>query len=211
MKAAINKKALRKSMRQRRRSLSAAQQKSAAKALFHRLICQPVFMRSRHIAFYLANDGEISPRYLLDTALKMGKQCYLPVLSNQKPGYLSFNQYLSSTRLQKNRFGIPEPIVKGNKSIRTQILDLVLVPLVAFDQSGSRLGMGGGYYDRTFAFKGNSVSQKPYLIGIAHACQESPELPLEHWDIPLHAIVTDKKWIACSRLCHRDFLNTGKR
>ena len=94
--------------------------------------------------------------------------------------------------LLKNSYGIPEPLSKGNRPACN--LDIVLMPLVAFDKQGNRLGMGGGYYDKTFAFKRQTLwRKKPILVGLSHHFQQVDELNNDNWDIPLTAIVTNQK------------------
>ncbi len=194
-------------MRQRRRSLTSGQQRSAAQQLLRRLARQPLFVRSRHIAFYIANDGEIDPRPLLERALAMGKHCYLPVLARDNTR-LEFFRYTPGTSMQRNRYGIAEPSRRGGQRLNTRQLDLVLLPLVAFDARGGRLGMGGGYYDRSFAFKQQSLAHSPYLLGLAHHCQQVDQLTLASWDIPLHAIASDEQLFARGGDLRRDFCRT---
>ncbi len=184
---------LRQQLRNRRRALSRAQQWFAAKVLVKHLRSHPVFLRSQRISFYMADDGEIDPVLLMKMAEHMGKQCYLPVLHPLQPGMLWFSPYREGDSLIQNRFGLAEPAA-GNKIIPSWTLDLVLMPLVGFDDQGHRLGMGGGFYDRTFAFKQNSVSRPktPVLMGLAHHCQKVEALTCESWDIPLDYIVTDQ-------------------
>lgn len=198
--------ALRREMRRRRRALSPQEQNRAALQLSRLLVRQPLFVRSRNIALYLANDGEICPRFVLQKALAMGKRCYLPVLQPGARNRLWFARYQQGTPLFNNRFGIPEPLPALSTLCRAPQLDLVLMPLVAFDRRGGRLGMGGGFYDRTFAFKQKVNAHKPYLLGLAHQCQEVPALDLAHWDIPLHGIATDKGLVVNNRAGNqRDF------
>jgi 5-formyltetrahydrofolate cyclo-ligase len=189
---AIDRQSIRREMRRRRRALTARQQEVAAENLMRLLRRQPLFQRSRHIAFYLPNDGEIDPRPLLRASLRLGKHCYLPALHPARSGHLWFLPYGPDTPLAPNVFGIPEPVVGGTRRRPASALDLVVLPLVAFDQSGARLGMGAGYYDRTFAFKAHSPRRSPLLMGLAHRCQEVEHLPTQPWDVPLAAIATDE-------------------
>ncbi len=115
---------------------------------------------------------------------------YLPCL--QARCRLSFRQVSPRSHLSVNRFGIPEPPRKAT-TIDAHALDVVIVPLVAFDPAGRRLGMGGGYYDRSFAFKRQFPQRGPVLIGLAHSCQEVAQLTAQAWDVPLDWIVTEKK------------------
>ncbi len=193
----LNRNQLRREMRHRRRALTPAQQKQAALALRSQLLKIPQFLRAKRIAVYLPNDGEIDPSLLIEQARKMGKTCYLPVLQPLVVNRLWFVRYDHQTPMTKNRFGIPEPQIKrfaDNARNRSKAadLDLVLLPLVAFDEHGGRMGMGGGFYDRTFAFTRQKRSAKPALIGLAHECQKVETLPIASWDIPLTGVVTDK-------------------
>jgi 5-formyltetrahydrofolate cyclo-ligase len=98
-------------------------------------------------------------------------------------------------RLQENRFGIPEPCVPARALVRAQLLDLILVPLVAFDASGNRLGMGGGYYDRSLAFVAQRQHwRKPHVVGLAYEFQRVARMPANAWDVPLAAVVTNRSW-----------------
>lgn len=179
-------------MRQQRRTLSPQQRRNAALALERRLGRHPLFLRSRHVAFYLPNDGEMDLNPLIQRARAMGKQCYLPVLSPLYHNRLWFAPYQADSELVLNRFGIPEPTTNWAVMRPVWTLDLVLTPLVAFDSDGNRLGMGGGFYDRTLAYLGRRRHwHKPHLLGTAYAFQQVEHLPSESWDVPLHGIVTE--------------------
>lgn len=196
-------------MRDRRRALTVAEQHTAALSLANHLLTAPLFWRSRRIAFYVARDGEIDPLPLLYAAASITKRCYLPCLQPAYSGanrhLLWFQRYVPGDPLAANRYGIPEPLNDPTERLRPQVLDLVLLPLVAFDRSGHRLGMGGGYYDRTFAFTASrSAWRRPALIGLAHACQEAAGLPGNAWDIPLDGIATDAGLSLFTRREHRD-------
>ncbi len=185
---------LRRELRQQRSALSAQQQQSAALALDRILGRHPLFLRSKHIALYLPNDGEMDLSPLLQRALSMGKRCYLPVLSPLYHNRLWFAPYDGHNHLELNRFGIPEPIANWSQMRPVWSLDLVLTPLVAFDNRGNRLGMGGGFYDRTLAYlKQRQHWRKPRLLGTAHAFQQVKQLAHESWDIPLQGVVTERE------------------
>lgn len=185
---------LRKTLRARRRALSHAQQRAHALRLCDLLKHQRWFQTARHIAFYLPADGEIDPRPLLNLALALGKHCYLPVLCGKQ---LRFRRYCPRTVLVCNRFGIAEP-AKGTPERAPWLLDLVLMPLVGFDARGNRLGMGGGFYDRTFAILPGRPRPKGRRLGLAHSCQELAALPVQSWDIPLHGIATERGLLQCT-------------
>lgn len=186
-----NRATLRQTLRNQRRLLSAREQNLAAKNLYHRVVTDKTFRKAGRIAFYFASDGEIDPLALLFKALAMGKQCYLPVLSKHKPSQVSFAPFRAGQALTPNRWGILEPDQSPDHFISPRSLNLVLLPLVGFDVCGNRLGMGKGYYDRTFAFKERLGRRQPQLIGLAHDCQKLANLPVNSWDVALDAVISD--------------------
>jgi 5-formyltetrahydrofolate cyclo-ligase len=183
---------LRKLLRKKRRALTPQQQKQAADRLAQQLLGHPSLYRARHVAIYLPNDGEIDPGYYMERAQARGIRFYLPVLHSVHKGRLVFSPYTLGTHLHPNRFGILEPAFRNGLNRPPWAMDAVLMPLVGFDRHGGRLGMGGGFYDRTFAFVRRLPALSPRLIGLAHDLQRMNLLPLQPWDIPLHSIVTDK-------------------
>ncbi|WP_027857479.1 5-formyltetrahydrofolate cyclo-ligase [Marinobacterium jannaschii] len=186
--------ALRRSIRSKRRALTPLQQRQAANRLCKQLRKLPAFLNAQHIAVYLPNDGEIDLQPLIRLCWQLGKKTYLPVLHPVKHNSLWFVPYSAKTRLVKNIYKIPEPVVLGEPKQPIWALDLVLLPLVAFDADGNRMGMGGGYYDRTFAFKTRlGANWGPRLLGMAHELQRVDKLAVASWDIPLTGIVTDMK------------------
>ena len=183
---------LRRALRAQRNTLSAAQQLRAAQQLATRLATQPLFRVSRRIAVYLPNDGEIDPVPLMTRIWRMNKICYLPILSRLTHDRLWFAPFKPDTPLTQNRFGIFEPLTPARNRISAQELDLILMPLVAFDTQGNRLGMGGGFYDKSLAFlRTRRVWRKPHLIGLAHDFQRVDKLTASAWDVPLQAVATD--------------------
>ncbi len=184
--------AIRRRLRQARRDLSPAQQRVASRRLLLQLVQHPLFLRSRHIAFYLPNDGEIDPRPLMRRAQRLGKHCYLPVVSGWPTDRMRFQRILPAQKWTANRYGITEPQASRANQAPAWRLSLILLPLVGFDAQGNRLGMGGGFYDRALAFRlARSRWFGPHLIGLAHHCQKVDSLPAAAWDIPLDGIVSD--------------------
>ncbi|WP_413110992.1 5-formyltetrahydrofolate cyclo-ligase [Thaumasiovibrio sp. DFM-14] len=179
---------IRQQIRQARRQLSVQSQQQAAQALHHQAKQSGLFCHAKHIALYLASDGEIDPSLLIDWLWQQGKQVYLPVLHPFSQGRLLFLHYHCHTVMTTNKYGIREPRLDKNSVIPVRQLDIICTPLVAFDQYGSRLGMGGGYYDRTLAPYAQSAS--PHRVGLAHDCQYVESLTQQHWDIPLSNILT---------------------
>jgi 5-formyltetrahydrofolate cyclo-ligase len=185
---------IRRHMRQARRALSETQRFSCAVALASRVKAHRLFKQSRHLAAYFAVDGEMDPGPLIEHAWSMGKTVYMPVLKPCCDSQLWFTPYQSGDRLIPNRFGIPEPVRACHKHVSPLKLDLVLAPLVAFDDQGNRMGMGGGYYDRSFAFlRQRKLWYRPRLMGLAYEFQRRARLQASPWDIPLNAIATETR------------------
>jgi 5-formyltetrahydrofolate cyclo-ligase len=183
----MNKQLLRIHYRAKRQNLSEVQHKAARKTLLKKAINLPHFKRSKHIALYLPNDGEIDPSLIIKKAWRMNKFVYLPVLDRIHKGHLNFVRYTPKSKMKKNQYGIPEPIFHRYLCIPARHLDLVFLPLVAFDHYKGRLGMGGGYYDRSFSFTRRVHTTK--LLGCAHTCQHTDHIPKELWDIDIHGVI----------------------
>ena len=193
--AALSRPQLRRLLRRARRALSPSEQRQAARGLYQQLAHSPLFRRARHVSLYLPTDGEIDPRLLLRAAQRRGKATYLPVLSAWPRTKMVFQRVLPGEKLRPNRFRILEPRVNVARQRKVWALDLVLLPLVGFDDAGGRLGMGGGFYDRSLAYLARRKTwRKPTLLGLAHECQKVERLDQASWDVPLKATVTDKKW-----------------
>lgn len=185
--------AVRKEIRVGRSSLSSAYRQESARLAARQAIRQPWFLRARTIAAYIPAGGELDPLPILERALSLGKKCYLPVLRPFKQQKLWFAEWNTGSELVTNRFGIPEPEKLNNRLIAPWALDIVLMPLVAFDDRGHRIGMGGGYYDRTLAYTGyRKVWSKPLRVGYGYEFQRLTRINANPWDVPLDAIVTDR-------------------
>ncbi len=193
--APLSRPQLRRMLRKARRALTPSEQRKAAQGLYRQLAQHPLFRRAKHISLYLPTDGEIDPRLLLRAAQRQGKATYLPVLSAWPRTKMVFQRVRPGDKLLPNRFRILEPHVNANRQRNVWALDLVLLPLVGFDDVGGRLGMGGGFYDRSLAYLARRKNwRKPTLLGLAHECQKVERLAQASWDVPLAGTVTDKKW-----------------
>lgn len=187
-----NRNLIRQQIRATRRALSNEQQLSASEALLQRLTKLEKVKEASRIAISLAFDGEIDTRSFIDWCWKNNKQVYLPVVHPFSKGNLLFLHYTSTTKMTNNQYGIIEPKLNQQQICPVKELDLLFTPLVAFDKQGNRIGMGGGYYDRTLA-PWFEQQTGPYPIGLAHDCQYVDQLPIESWDIPLQEIITPAK------------------
>lgn len=186
--------AIRTQIKQQRRQLSIENQQIAAHKATQLLKRQRSFTNSQHIAVYLPMNGELSPLPLVELARKTGKHIYLPVLMPFLSNRLWFAPWSPDTKMKANPFGIPEPVFHGKHLIPANRLDLVITPLVAFDPDCHRIGMGGGYYDRTFSFlRFRQHWRSPKLIGLAYEFQKLKHIDTQAWDVPLHTVVTHER------------------
>jgi 5-formyltetrahydrofolate cyclo-ligase len=186
---------MRAELRARRRALSPAERAHAAK-LVARNVDRAFRLRAgKRVAIYASMREELDTRPLIDLALKRGCRVFLPRI-DRRTGHLDFLETHPEARETVNHLGIVEP--HGTSSVAARWLDLVLMPLVGFDDRGVRLGMGGGYYDRTFAFRNTHASWRgPRLVGLAYAFQLLPSITAAAHDVRMDAVVTDQGVIRC--------------
>ena len=181
---------LRRNKQAQRLQLTAQQLHTAASKL--QVMCEPFIRDKRRIAGYQAVRGEISVDALLQNARTQGALTALPVVTGDT---LLFAPFTDQTPMLKRRFGLTEPDVPKTTYLQPEELDCILVPLVAFDEAANRLGMGGGFYDKSFEFMRdapNRLKQQPLLIGVAHELQKAETVFHEWWDVPLDMVITDK-------------------
>jgi 5-formyltetrahydrofolate cyclo-ligase len=178
---------LRQLLRQRRRDLPAAERIAAAETLAAHLLALPFANVSGHVAGYWAMDGEIA-LHRWQMQLPPQQTYCLPVLHGK---LLRFAPWRPGQALVSNRYGIPEPDVDPAQALRPEEMALVVAPLVGFDPHGRRLGMGGGWYDRSFAFRQRQAAP-PWLVGVGFSAQQVPSLPVEDWDVAVDAICTEQ-------------------
>jgi 5-formyltetrahydrofolate cyclo-ligase len=187
---------IRAEIRNTRKNLSNNQQIIAAQSLkmnFIQHLKSENTTNSKHIAIYLSNDGELDTSLLIKELWNLNHVVYLPITHPFNGANLLFQRYEKNSPMRANRYGILEPKLNCSQICPLPALDYLLMPLVAFDKQGNRLGMGGGFYDRTLARLHEQNWQKPQLIGLAHECQKVDALPIESWDVPLETIITPDK------------------
>lgn len=182
---------LRQHCRQRRNALSPERQQIHAQQATRLLLRSPLLMRSRKIALFLPTDGELDTLPLIQTLWQRKVKVYLPLLTRFRRRPMLFAPFTADTPLLENYFGILEPQVPKHQLISGQHLNSVVMPLACFDALGNRIGMGGGFYDKTFQFKRLRNASTPKLIGWAHQCQKIDTIQTQPWDIPLDALVTE--------------------
>ncbi|WP_312166473.1 5-formyltetrahydrofolate cyclo-ligase [Atlantibacter hermannii] len=178
---------LRQQIRLRRKSLTHEQQTQAAQQAAARMMGFAPVVEAQTVAAFLSFDGELDTRPLIEGLWRAGKKVYLPVLHPFSAGNLLFLRYFPDSDLVLNHFKIHEPALDVRHVLPLNKLDVLITPLVAFDTTGQRLGMGGGFYDRTLQ---NWRAHGLFPVGYAHDCQQVDALPFEEWDIPLPAVIT---------------------
>ncbi len=179
------KQALRQTNRQVRKQLSAAHRRRVSTKICARIRALDQYRYAKRIALYRAVNGEIDLNDIWQSAPMQGKYCYFPVLNDDKT--LIFLPATPATPFHENRFGIGEPAVARELAASPDELDIILLPLIAFDEKGTRLGSGEGYYDRTLANHKNTL-----LIGVAYEFQRQSFIEAQPWDIPMTAIITER-------------------
>lgn len=191
----ISKYSLRKEYRATRARISKSYRETAAREAAACLINIPSFLEAHAVACYLPTQEEFDASPVIEAIWLAKKSCYLPVIAEAEDQFLYFVRYVYGDALRMNRFGILEPVHTA-PHIAPNALDLVITPCVAFDREGHRLGTGGGYYDRTFAFLERDGITTPQLMGLAFAAQEAPYVPADPWDISLMGTLTEKGFLA---------------
>ena len=185
--------ALRQQLRRARRLFSPPQQHYAAKAVASRLGRDPLITPGARIGIYLALPEELNLDEFIALAWSRGCQLFVPHITHLRRRRMAFHPFTCASRLRTHRWGMPQLRDIRQPAINSLILDAVLVPLVGFDVSGQRLGMGAGFYDRHFArLRGSRQWRRPRLIGVAYAAQQVSQLPAPAHDIRLDRIVTER-------------------
>ena len=181
---------IRQHIRQRRRALTPTEQHHFAELAAVRMLAYEPIAKAATVAVFLSFDGELDTTPLIRALWQAGKTIYLPVLHPFSKGNLLFLRYAEDSHLVMNRLKILEPKLNVRDVLPLDKLDVLITPLVAFDEQGQRLGMGGGFYDRTLQ---NWQQHGLWPVGLAHDCQNVPVLPAQEWDIPLPAVVTPSR------------------
>lgn len=195
---------IRQSIRLQRRGVPAEVRSTATARICHFFEHLTDFKKANRVAGFLAFDGEADPMQLMVAAVEQGKQVFVPtILGKDQP--LKFIPWYPNVPLKTNRFGIKELDVPQSEWISGNELDFVINPLVAFDRNCHRLGVGGGYYDRTFQFlnskssfdqalsKDQPVSGRPILAGFAFELQRVESIERKPWDVILDWVITERR------------------
>jgi len=184
-------KEIRNIIKEKRSQLSEKELHLISKAITERIRSFKFPKELTKIGIYYAVNNEVDVHPLCKILWQESKRVYLPIVEKKK---LLFGEYRDTSNLKNNRFKIPEPIVGIESQISAFELDLIFIPLVAFDPMGNRIGMGGGFYDRTLDNKQlDNDLKKPILVGVAYEFQKQNQIQPNSWDIPLDMIFTESK------------------
>ena len=189
------KKRLRHDFKTKRLAISAAQRMQTAEVIAQQLIKLPEWMPANYIAGYWASHGEV-PLHIVQMRVQSPKIWCLPILQTDKT--LKFAPWRSGDPLVSNQYGIPEPDISPTSALDATAISIILLPLLAYTRTGTRLGMGGGYYDRSLAFRAEQASP-PLLIGVAYSSQEADLLPTEEWDVKLDMLINEREVLRFER------------
>ena len=192
----MNIKLTRQNLRNRRKNLSSQERAIASLKISKNLLQSNLLSTSTAISIYLHNDGEVDSECIVKNCSVKKTSFYVPIINNDDSKLLLFSKYGHQMRFKKNKYGIREP--ENPSLMDAHFLDIVIMPLVGFDRTGNRIGMGGGFYDRTFQFLSGRKKIKPLLIGLAYSIQEVANIPNRPWDIPLNFIATENE-IICAK------------
>ncbi len=179
---------IRKSAIRARRALSDDERDIASDMIADRLIRRHEFIAAKSIACYLPMWDEVDPARAIARAWRAKKRVFCPVTDSD--GTMVFRELRPDSMLRQSGFGIWEPV--AGTEIGTRDLDIVITPLVAFDGDGNRIGMGGGFFDRCFAFLRHRRHWiHPKLFGLAFSCQKVEKIQPNPWDIRLYKVITE--------------------
>lgn len=188
--AAIDVREIRKQIRRQRQQLTDPERQSRSRQACDRMIDHDSFMSAGKIGGFLAFDGEANPLDLMIEAVNRGQQVFVPIIVGKgKP--LRFAPWTMTAKMKTNRFGIAEPDVPESDWIEPIDLDFVITPLVAFDESCHRIGVGGGFYDRSFSFRKNGAGKSVTMIGFAFELQKMARIEPRPWDVPIDGVATE--------------------
>jgi 5-formyltetrahydrofolate cyclo-ligase len=186
-------------IRQQRREISNELRKTATQRIVRSMSQLKSFQAARKIAGFLAFDGEADPLELMQLAHLQQKQVFVPIMVAKREA-LKFCPWQPEIAMQTNYFGIEEPAVDPARWISADQLDFVICPLVAFDQRCHRIGVGAGYYDRSFVFLNEfdqnhprHVERPTVLAGFAFEMQRVTEIQPQPWDVALDWVVTERQ------------------
>lgn len=188
------KQTLRTHFREARHALSAETRQQHSQQIADHLQTCAAINHAKHIGVYLSVDSEVETKQIINNLWAANKTVALPVISTNKQ--IEFVRYNANDSLVANQFSILEPTSHTKSHAQNRLTcDCLLIPMVAFNKEGYRLGFGGGYYDKYI----HSVTKTPICIGLAYEIQQTNKIFHESWDKKMHFVVTEEKIYDCCR------------
>ncbi len=193
MNSSLDRESVRREMRARRRSISSRDRTLTSERFASIARRSGLLKPGLQLALYLPYGSEADPSALLRCARKLRCAVHLPLITNYRRSQMRFVPYDQGDRLVRNRYGILEPLARRLDSVSVRRLDVIFIPVVAVDRSGSRIGSGAGFYDRALHhLRGSRTWRRPKLIGLAFDFQLIERIQRQPWDVPLDALLTEK-------------------
>jgi len=186
---------IRNRMQKWRKALGQISVTQAAQAVAAQVVQIREFLEAQHLGGYLAIENELDPMPIIQSAQNLKKKLYLPVINPaaaEESEPFQFYAYTVGDPLQKDLHGISVPAHRSQSPFNMAQIDLILLPLLAFDSQCNRLGRGAGHYDRALNNLKRRAGRLPYLMGLAYEFQKIPQIVADKWDVPMDIVVTEE-------------------
>lgn len=187
----MKKTVVRQRLKEERSHLSIEDVLSLSDALQQRFLNSSLYSEAAVIAAYSSFKGEVDTSMLVNRAIADGKKIVMPKVSNDYAS-MDFIFIEGEHCLSEGAYGIKEPIFDESRVACKSDIDIIIVPGVAYDLKGHRMGMGKGYYDKAL-----SGIDRERLVGFAYDFQILDEVPFEAHDISVGSVVTEKRIVKC--------------
>lgn len=193
MKNFNNKKILRKEILKKRENINILEKENMDKEILDRFYESRYYKEAKDIFIYISYGSEINTKKIINRALKENKKIYVP-RTEFITKTMDAVEITSLGNLKENSYGILEPL-KESAGINPNELDLIVVPGVAFDRNGGRMGYGAGFYDRYFIKINKDNVKRITKLALAYDFQVIDKVPMDEQDIPVNYVITEKEFI----------------
>ena len=187
----MNKEEIRRNILKKRLSLSSKDIRDKSHQVFLNLAEAVEYRNSQNIMFYVATRSEVQTEEMIKTSIKMGKNIFVPIILTDCTNLAPSKIYDFDNELEKGKKGILEPKREYYRLSPPEDMDLIIIPGVAFDLKGNRIGRGFGYYDNFL----RKIRTSTKIIALAFEMQIIEKIPNDKNDIPVHKIITEKRSI----------------
>ncbi len=187
----MNKEEIRRNILKKRHSLSKEDIRDKSRQVFLNLAETVEYINSQNIMFYVATRSEVQTEEMIKMSIKMGKNVFVPIILPECLNLAPSKIFDFDIELEKGKKGILEPKKEYYRLFPPENIDLIIIPGVAFDLNGNRIGRGFGYYDNFL----KKVRSSAKIVALAFEMQIAKEIPNDKNDIPVHGIITEKRII----------------